>query len=63
MGNAGKVMGLSEAVERYVHDGALISFGGFSATQCPMAAVHEIIRRKVRTFTLRHAPTARPWMN
>ncbi len=48
MGNAGKVMGLSEAVERYVHDGALISFGGFSATQCPMAAVHEIIRRKVR---------------
>lgn len=35
----GKVLSLSEAVERYVHDGALISFGGFSATQCPMAAV------------------------
>lgn len=48
MGNAGKVMSLSEAVERYVHDAALISLGGFSATQCPMAAVHEIIRHKVR---------------
>ena len=41
-------MGLSEAIERYVHDGALISFGGFSATQCPMAAVHEIIRRGIK---------------
>lgn len=50
MGNAGKVMELSEAVERYVHDGALISFGGFSATQCPMAAVHEIIRQRVRNL-------------
>jgi len=46
----GKVLGLSEAVERYVHDGALISFGGFSSTQCPMAAVHEIIRRRIKNL-------------
>lgn len=50
MQNAGKGMSLSEAVERYVHDGALISLGGFSATQCPMAAVHEIIRQRVRNL-------------
>lgn len=52
MGNTDKVMELSDAVERFVHDGALISLGGFSATQCPMAAVHEIIRRSVRDLHL-----------
>jgi len=43
-------LGLSGAIERYVHDGAVISFGGFSATQCPMAAVHEIIRRRIKNL-------------
>ncbi len=43
----GKLSGLSEAVKRYVHDGNVISFGGFSATQSPMAAVHEIIRQGI----------------
>ncbi|MHC1727891.1 MAG: CoA transferase subunit A [Syntrophobacteraceae bacterium] len=52
MANAGKVMDLSEAVARFVHDGALISLGGFSATQCPMAAVHEIIRQRTRNLHL-----------
>ncbi len=50
MDRRGKVLSLSEAIERYVHDGALISFGGFSATQCPMAAVHEIIRRRIKNL-------------
>ena len=43
-------MGLTEAIKQYVHDGALISFGGFSATQCPMAAVHEIIRQGIKNL-------------
>lgn len=43
-----KVMTLAAAVQEFVPDGALISFGGFSATQCPMAAVHEIIRQGVQ---------------
>ena len=43
-------MGLSEAIAQYVQDGAVISFGGFSATQCPMAAVHEIIRQKKKNL-------------
>ena len=50
MGQRGKVLGLSEAIEKYVHDGAVISFGGFSATQCPMAAVHEIIRHRIKNL-------------
>ena len=50
MGDIGKVLSLSEAVRRYVHDGAVISFGGFSATQCPMAAVHEILRQKIKNL-------------
>jgi glutaconate CoA-transferase subunit A len=50
MGDSGKVTGLSEAIAKYVHDGAVISFGGFSATHCPMAAVHEIIRQKKKNL-------------
>lgn len=45
-----KLMGLAEAIEKFVPNGALISLGGFSATLCPMAAVHEIIRQKVRSL-------------
>ncbi len=41
-----KVMGLSEAVARYVPDGAHISIGGFTLNRNPMAAVYEIIRQK-----------------
>ncbi len=41
-------MSMTDAVKKYVHDGAVISFGGFSATQCPMAAAHEIIRQGVK---------------
>jgi glutaconate CoA-transferase subunit A len=48
MDSSGKVLGLSEAIKRYVHDGAVISFSGFSATQCPMAAVHEIMRQRIK---------------
>lgn len=48
MSGTNKVMPLVSAIEEFVHDGSLISLGGFSATQCPMAAVHEIIRHKIR---------------
>ncbi|MGI6452948.1 MAG: CoA transferase subunit A [Syntrophomonadaceae bacterium] len=50
MNQNSKVMEIGEAIDRYVHDGDMISFGGFSATQCPMAAVHEIIRQKKRNL-------------
>jgi glutaconate CoA-transferase subunit A len=50
MSGANKKMELTQAIEKFVHDGDLISFGGFSATQCPMAAVHEIIRHRIKNL-------------
>ncbi|MHB9074265.1 MAG: CoA transferase subunit A [Desulfobaccales bacterium] len=50
MAGINKVMTLTEAIKQYVHDSALISFGGFSVTQCPMAAVHEIIRQRIKNL-------------
>ena len=38
-------MSAREAVERFVHDGDLITFGGFTITRNPMGLCHEIIRQ------------------
>ncbi|MFC1987214.1 CoA transferase subunit A [Chloroflexota bacterium] len=46
-----KTMDLREAVARFVHDGCSITFGGFGARQ-PLAAVHEIIRQRIRDLTI-----------
>jgi glutaconate CoA-transferase subunit A len=40
-----KVMDLSEAIRRFVHDGDHISIGGFTITRNPMALAYEIIRQ------------------
>ena len=40
-----KVMSAREAIERFVHDGDLITFGGFTITRNPMGLCHEIIRQ------------------
>ena len=45
-----KVTALAEAIDRYVRDGAHISIGGFTINRNPMAAVHEILRRKRRNL-------------
>jgi glutaconate CoA-transferase subunit A len=42
---ASKVMGLKEAVEKYVHDGDYLAFGGFGANRTPVAVAHEIVRQ------------------
>lgn len=47
-----KVTPLSEAVERFVHDGSHISIGGFTINRNPMAAVYEIIRQKIKGLHL-----------
>ncbi|MRR11705.1 CoA transferase subunit A, partial [bacterium] len=47
-----KVMGLAEAVERFVPDGAHLSIGGFTCNRNPMAAVYEVIRRRRRGLHL-----------
>ena len=41
-----KVMTLEDAVNRFMHDGAHISIGGFTLNRNPMAAIYEIIRQE-----------------
>jgi len=43
-----KIMGLSEAVSRYVADECHLSMGGFTINRNPMAAVYEIIRQGIQ---------------
>ena len=47
-----KVTHLTAAVARYVTEGCHLSIGGFTINRNPMAAVHEIIRQKVRDLHL-----------
>jgi glutaconate CoA-transferase subunit A len=47
-GNGSKLMNLKDAVGKFLFDGAHISIGGFTVNRNPMAAVHEIIRSRVR---------------
>lgn len=42
-----KVMSLQEAVTQFVKPGAHMSIGGFTINRNPMAAVYEIIRRRI----------------
>jgi glutaconate CoA-transferase subunit A len=42
-----KVISLDEAVCRFLHDGAHISFGGFTVNRQPMAVAYEIIRQGI----------------
>lgn len=50
--DANKLMSISEAVDRFVANGAHISIGGFTINRNPMAAVYEIIRQKKRHLHL-----------
>jgi len=45
-----KVMDLRSAIDRYVKTGSHISVGGFTLNRNPMAAVHEIIRQKIKNL-------------
>jgi glutaconate CoA-transferase subunit A len=47
-----KTMPLAEAIDRFVDDGSHISIGGFTINRNPMAAVHEIMRRKKKNLHL-----------
>jgi glutaconate CoA-transferase subunit A len=47
-----KLLTLGEAVARYVTDGCQVAVGGFTINRNPMAAVYEIVRRRVRDLHL-----------
>lgn len=49
---AGKVMSLRQAVDRFVTDGCHLSVGGFTVNRNPMAAVYEVIRQRRRGLHL-----------
>lgn len=40
-----KIMSVKEAVEKFVHDGDYMKFGGFGANRSPIAVAHEIVRQ------------------
>ena len=46
--NCTKVMALDQAIRQYITDNSHISIGGFTVSRNPMAAVHEIIRQKIK---------------
>ena len=50
--NKDKVLSLTDAVCKYVKDGAHISIGGFTLNRNPMAAVYEIIRQDIKQLHL-----------
>jgi acyl CoA:acetate/3-ketoacid CoA transferase alpha subunit len=43
-----KVMDLSEAISKFVHDGCYLAMGGFGHIRVSMAAIYEIIRQRKR---------------
>ena len=47
-----KVMTMSEAVEKFIFDGASIGISGMNVVGVPMAIAHEIVRQKKRNLTL-----------
>ena len=47
-----KIMTVSEAVGRFIFDGASIGVGGMNVVGSPMAIAHEIVRQKKKELTL-----------
>lgn len=47
-----KRMGVKEAVEKFVHDGDFIAFGGFGHIRIPMSLVYEIIRQQKKELIM-----------
>lgn len=47
MGQKAKLMGVEEAVDRFIKEGSHIGFGGFSLSRNSMIISHEIIRKRI----------------
>lgn len=56
-----KVIGLSEAIDKYIQNGDTICFGGFTTNRKPYAAVAEILRQKKGDFTVWAGPAGGDW--
>ena len=51
-----KVYTLSEAIEKFIHSGDHIAFGGFTTNRKPIAAIHEILRQGQKNFIIEAGP-------
>ncbi len=56
-----KVLTLKEAIEKYVHDGDHIAFGGFTTNRKPYAAAYEILRQGQKDFIVEAGPAGGDW--
>ena len=56
-----KVMSMHDAVEKYIHSGDHISFGGFTTNRKPYAAVREILRQGLGDFVVEAGPAGGDW--
>ena len=56
-----KVCTLQEAIAKYVEDGDVISFGGFTTNKKPHAAVREILRQGKKDFIAIAGPAGMDW--
>ena len=56
-----KVYTLHDAIEKFVHSGDHISFGGFTTNRKPYAAVHEILRQGQKDFIVEAGPAGGDW--
>lgn len=52
---------MKEAIEKFVHDGDHISFGGFTTNRKPYAAVYEILRQGQKDFVVEAGPAGGDW--
>lgn len=56
-----KICTMKEAIEKFVHDGDHISFGGFTTNRKPYAAVYEILRQGQKDFVVEAGPAGGDW--
>lgn len=56
-----KIYSLKDAISKYVEDGDVISFGGFTTNRKPYAAVYEILRQGQKNFIAEAGPAGGDW--
>ncbi|MGO1580582.1 MAG: glutaconate CoA-transferase subunit A [Peptoniphilaceae bacterium] len=56
-----KIYSLKDAISKFVEDGDVISFGGFTTNRKPYAAVYEILRQGQKDFIAEAGPAGGDW--
>ncbi|EFI41744.1 MULTISPECIES: glutaconate CoA-transferase subunit A [Peptoniphilus] len=56
-----KIYSLKDAISKFVEDGDVISFGGFTTNRKPYAAVYEILRQGKKDFIAEAGPAGGDW--